>query len=207
MPHSGRACIDQRKQMSLKKDVTTLLIHAEEGDSEAYEQLVLRVYDELRALAQKYLHRERKDHTLEPTALVHEAYMRLVDQTQAQWKNQAQFFRVAANMMRRVLVDHARKHLAKKRGGDAKKVTLSLVEGIDLDTETDILAIDEALEEFASFDPQKCKIVEMRFFAGLPMAQIAKILGVSTRTVERDWSLARAWLYQRLSPGMDSGSA
>ncbi|MFH2001636.1 MAG: sigma-70 family RNA polymerase sigma factor [Planctomycetota bacterium] len=191
--------------MPAPRDVTTLLIDAETGDCDAYEELVLRVYDELRALAQRYLHHERLDHTLEPTALVHEAYMRLVDQKQAQWKNQAQFFRVAANTMRRVLVDHARKHLSQKRGGHAGKLSLTLAEGICFSPETDLLAIDEALEEFAAFDPYKSKIVEMRFFAGLSMDKIAKILDVSTRTVERDWSLAKAWLYKRLAEGQSNG--
>jgi RNA polymerase sigma factor (TIGR02999 family) len=190
----------------LHHEVTKLLIHAGEGDKAAYEELVLRVYDELRSLAGHYLRHERPDHTLQPTALVHEAYMRLVDQNQAQWKNRAQFFRVAARMMRRVLVDHARKHLAKKRGGKGERKSITKVADLGIKKDSDLIDIDEALEELASFDPQKCKVVELRFFAGLPVDKVAKVLDVSTRTVERDWSLARVWLFKKLGKGKEDGS-
>jgi RNA polymerase sigma factor (TIGR02999 family) len=188
------------------QEVTKLLIHAGEGDKGAYEVLVLRVYDELRSLAGKYLRNERPDHTLQPTALVHEAYVRLVDQSQTHWKNRAQFFRVAARMMRRVLVDHARKHLAKKRGGGAERRSITQVADLGVQKDSDLIFIDEALEELAAFDPQKCKVVELRFFAGLPVEKVARVLDVSTRTVERDWSLARVWLFKKLGKGKKDGS-
>ena len=192
--------------MAEQREVTTLLIHAGEGNNAAYEELMLRVYDELRSLAMHYLQRERPDHTLQPTALVHEAYMRLVDQRQVQWKNQAHFFRVAAKMMRRVLVDHARKHLSKKRGGKARRLSITQVANLGVEGDTDLIFIDEALEELASFDPLKCKVVELRFFAGLPMKRVAEILEISTRAVEHHWSMARVWLFRKLGKGMEDGS-
>lgn len=192
--------------MADQKEVTTLLIRAGEGNKGAYEELVVRVYDELRSLAARYLMRERSDHTLQPTALVHEAYMRLVDQDNAQWKNRAQFFRVAARMMRRVLVDHARKHLSLKRGGGAKKLSITHIEGLGVERDADLIAIDEALEELASFDPQKCKVVELRFFAGLTVERITEVLEISRSSVERDWSMARVWLFKKLGKGMEDGS-
>jgi RNA polymerase sigma factor (TIGR02999 family) len=184
--------------MPVQKEITNLLIDAGKGDRAASEKLVLRVYDELRSLAQRYLQRERPDHTLQPTALVHEAYMRLVDQDRAQWNDQAHFFRVAATMMRRILVDHARKHLAAKRGGKAHKMSLTQIVDLGIQKDSDLVAIDEALQEFADLDPQKCKIVELRFFAGLSMEKIARLLEVPLRTVERDWGMARIWLFRKL---------
>jgi len=127
--------------------------------------------------------------------------MRLVDQKQVEWKNHAQFFRVAASMMRRVLVDHARKHLAEKRGGGARKLSISRISSLGIEEDADLVAIDEALKEFAAFDPRKCTVVELRFFAGLTMDKIAEILGLSIGTIERDWSMARIWLFRKLGKG------
>ncbi len=157
------------------------------------------VYDELRRLARSFLARERDAHTLQPTALVHEAYVRLVDQTRVNWQNRAHFYGIAANMMRRVLIDHARAHATEKRGGTAIRLSLDDVQ-IPLEQRaSDLVALDEALEKLSKFDERKCKVVEMRFFAGLADEEIAEVLGVTTRTVLRDWKKARLWLYRELS--------
>jgi RNA polymerase sigma-70 factor, ECF subfamily len=192
--------------MSASKVITDLLIDAGKGGREAHEDLVQRIYEELRILAQRYLRRERHDHTLQPTALVHEAYMRLVDQTRVEWKNRDHFFGIAACLMRRILVDHARKRVARKRGGNAGRVPITEIADLGVKDSDDLIAIDEALEKFAAFDPQKCRIVELRFFSGLTMEKIAGILDVSLGKVERDWRLARAWLYKELGKGNDCGS-
>jgi RNA polymerase sigma factor (TIGR02999 family) len=192
--------------MSDQKEITDLLIHAANGNGHAYEELVHRVYDELRGLARHYLQQERACHTLEPTALVHEAYLRLVDQKRARWKNRAQFFHVAAGMMRRVLVDHARRRAAKKRGGGAERLPITKIADLGSETDTDLIAIDEALEEFAILDPRKCKIVELRFFAGLTMERIGRMLDLPTHAVEREWITARAWLFRKLGKGEEGGS-
>ncbi|MBU0756280.1 MAG: sigma-70 family RNA polymerase sigma factor [Planctomycetes bacterium] len=191
--------------MPIQKEVTNLLIRAGAGNKTAHDQLMLRVYDELRALAKRFLLQERMDHTLQPTALVHEAYMRLVDQDKAGWNNQAHFFRVAAKMMRRVLVDHARRRLAKKRGGDARRLPITQVSELGIKEDEDLIAIDEALDELSSLDPQKCKIVELRFFAGLSVEKTARVLDLSIRSVEREWSMARLWLYRRIGLGNNDG--
>lgn len=166
-----------------------------EGDRGVLDDLLPVVYGELRKLASSYLRRERIGHTLQPTALVHEAYMRLVDQTQVQWQNRAHFFGVAAQMMRRILVDHARAHEAEKRGGEFQK--LSLDENIDVSGERDVnlVALDDALNLLSEIDPQKMKIVELRFFGGLSVEETAEVLGVSAPTVKRQWRMAKAWLY------------
>ena len=178
-----------------QQDVTRLLVRLTEGDRGVLDELLPVVYGELRKLASSYLRRERVGHTLQPTALVHEAYMRLVDQTQVQWQNRAHFFGVAAQMMRRILVDHARAHEAEKRGGEFQK--LSLDENIDVSGERDVnlVALDDALNLLAEIDPQKMKIVELRFFGGLSVEETAEVLGVSAPTVKRQWRMAKAWLY------------
>jgi len=175
--------------------VTRLLVRLTEGDRGVLDELLPVVYGELRKLASSYLRRERVGHTLQPTALVHEAYMRLVDQTQVQWQNRAHFFGVAAQMMRRILVDHARAHEAEKRGGEFQK--LSLDENIDVSGERDVnlVALDDALNLLAEIDPQKMKVVELRFFGGLSVEETAEVLGVSAPTVKRQWRMAKAWLY------------
>jgi RNA polymerase sigma factor (TIGR02999 family) len=182
-----------------QQDVTRLLVRLTDGDRGVLDELLPVVYGELRKLASSYLRRERVGHTLQPTALVHEAYMRLVDQTQVQWQNRAHFFGVAAQMMRRILVDHARAHEAEKRGGEFQK--LSLDENIDVSGERDVnlVALDDALNLLAEVDPQKSKIVELRFFGGLSVEETAEVLGVSAPTVKRQWRMAKAWLYGQVS--------
>lgn len=157
------------------------------------------VYAELRRLAASYLSRERQGHTLQPTALVHEAYVRLVDQRQIDWNNRAQFIGLAAVMMRRILVNHARDRIADKRGGGAEHVPLTLAgEGIGA-SEVNLLDLHEALNDLTATDPRKGKIVELKFFGGLTTAEIAENLGLSVATVERDWKFARAWLYRAMA--------
>ena len=183
----------------LQHEVTRILNEWSDGDANAPERLMPFVYDELRRRARSYLARERNSHTLQPTALVHEAYLRLIDQTRINWQNRAHFFALAANTMRRVLIDHARAHTTGKRGGAAVRLSIEDVQ-IPLEQRAaDLVALDEALEELAKFDERKSKIVEMRFFGGLTDEEIAEVLGVSSRTVLRDWKTARLWLYRELS--------
>jgi RNA polymerase sigma factor (TIGR02999 family) len=176
-------------------NVTQLLIEVSKGDREAVDLLLPVIYDELRKLAANYLRRERPDHTLQPTALVHEAYLRLVDQTRANWQNRAHFFGVAAQIMRRLLVDHARKHNAEKRGQDFQK--LSLDENVDRAVErgAELIALDDALKALAQFDEQKARVVELRYFGGLSIEETADVLGVAPTTIKRHWRFAKAWLY------------
>ena len=176
-------------------NVTQLLINVSNGDQAAVDLLLPVIYDELRKLASNYLRRERPDHTLQPTALVHEAYLRLVDQTRVNWQNRAHFLGVAAQIMRRLLVDHARKHNAEKRGQDFQK--LSLDENIDraVERSSELIALDEALKSFAEFDEQKARMVELRYFGGLSIEETADVLGVTPTTVKRHWRFAKAWLY------------
>jgi RNA polymerase sigma factor (TIGR02999 family) len=178
--------------------VTRLLIELTSGKHAAVDALLPLIYDELRSLAANYLRRERPDHTLQPTALVHEAYLRLVDQTRVTWQNRAHFFGVAAQMMRRILVDHARAHGAGKRGADFRK--LSLDENIDKAVErgAELVALDEALRALAEIDQRKSRIIELRYFGGLSVEETAEVLGVSPDTVKRQWRMAKAWLYGRM---------
>jgi RNA polymerase sigma-70 factor (ECF subfamily) len=180
------------------ESVTQLLIELTSGNHAAVDALLPLIYDELRSLASNYLRRERPDHTLQPTALVHEAYLRLVDQTRVNWQNRAHFFGVAAQMMRRILVDHARAHRAGKRGADFQK--LSLDENIDraVERSAELLALDEALQELARMDEQKSRIIELRYFGGLSVEETAEILGLAPVTVKRHWRMAKAWLYGRI---------
>jgi RNA polymerase sigma factor (TIGR02999 family) len=177
------------------ENVTRLLIELSKGDRGAVDLLLPVIYDELRKLAANYLRRERPDHTLQPTALVHEAYLRLVDQTRVNWQNRAHFFGVAAQIMRRLLVDHARKHNAEKRGQDFQK--LSLDENIDraVERSTELIALDDALRAFAEFDEQKARMVELRYFGGLSIEETADVLGVTPTTIKRHWRFAKAWLH------------
>jgi RNA polymerase sigma factor (TIGR02999 family) len=180
------------------QDITQLLVASSHGDSDALNKLLPLVYDELRRLADRYLRRERDDHTLQATALVHEAYLRLVDQN-VPWQNRAHFFGIAAEMMRRILIDHARGLQAAKRGSGGIK--LALDEVIDLSDEraADLIALDDALKALAEIDPQKSRIVELRFFAGLSIEETAKVLDIGTATVIRQWRLAKAWLFHEVS--------
>jgi RNA polymerase sigma factor (TIGR02999 family) len=180
-------------------DVTRLLVSWSEGDKQALDQLAPMVYDELRRLADRYLRRERPGHTLQSTALVHEAYLRLIDQRNVHWQNRAHFFGVAAQMIRRILVDHARATHAAKRGAGVPR--LSLDSGIDagVERDLDLVALDDALEALSHLDPQQSRIIELRFFGGLSVEETAEVLEVSPATVKREWSSARAWLFRELS--------
>lgn len=175
-------------------DVTQLLVRCRQGDEAALERLLPLVYDELRGMAARQLGKERGGHTLQATALVHEAWLRLVDQRNQDFQNRAHFLSIAAMAMRRILVNHARDRGAAKRGGDAQRVTLvELAEELE-QRAGDLIALETSLTRLAEMDPRKASIVEMRFFAGLSTDEVAAALGVSDRTVERDWRLARAWL-------------
>jgi RNA polymerase sigma factor (TIGR02999 family) len=176
------------------KPVTELLANWSKGDVSAREALMPLVYDELRRLAASYLRRERIDHTLQPTALVHEAYLRLVEERNVDWESRRHFFAVAAKLMRRILVDHARAHLAEKRGGGVPRVALTAAIAMSHERPGDMMALDDSLTRLASLDPQQGHVVEMRVFAGLTVAETAAALAISPATVKRDWSLAKAWL-------------
>lgn len=178
--------------------ITQLLNSYIDGDKAALDEMLPLVYDELRRIASHYMARESSDHTLQPTALVHEAYMRLVSQRSANWRNRAQFYGLAANMMRRILVNHAVAKKAEKRGAGGKtsfdEVTLFFNE-----QNLDLLDLDEALQRLAELDDEKCRVVELRFFGGLTTDEIAEVTGRATRTIERDWLFARSWLFNELS--------
>jgi RNA polymerase sigma factor (TIGR02999 family) len=184
------------------QEVTQLLVKLSAGDRSALDDLLPLVYDELRRLADRYLRRERSDHTLQATALVNEAYLRLVDQN-VPWQNRAHFFGVAAEMMRRILVDHARSHQAQKRGSGGIKLSLDDALNMSDERASDLIALDEALSALAAFDPQKSRIVELRFFGGLSIEETAKVLGIGTATVIRQWKMAKAWLYHEVSKEND----
>jgi RNA polymerase sigma-70 factor (ECF subfamily) len=178
--------------------VTGLLRQWSDGDSAARDELVPLVYRELRRLAHHHLRRERSGHTLQTTALVHEVYLRLCGQDDPQWQDRAHFFAVAARMMRRILVDYARRRGAEKRGADAMHVGLDEALMIPLKLPSDLVALDDALERLAAFDARKCQVVEMRFFVGLAAKEIALVLKTSEATVRRDWIIAKAWLFRQL---------
>ncbi len=168
------------------------------GDRQALDQMLPLVYEELHRLAAHYLSRERPDHTLQPTALVHEAYLRLIKQRDVDWRNRAQFLGLAAGMMRRILVNHARDRSAEKRGGRREQVSLSLVDAPSRGPDVELIALEDALERLAALDARKARVVELRFFGGLTMEESAEVLGISLATVEREWSFSRAWLYSAL---------
>lgn len=178
--------------------ITQLLLRWSGGDSSAREELMPFVHAELRRLASRYMRRERVNHTLQPTALVNEAYLRLVNQQKVLWQNRAQFFGLAAKLMRNILVDHARSHHADKRSGQQYTVSLSHADRICEKPEIDLIALHEALERLAAHDHQKSQIVELRFFGGLTIDETAEVLEISHATVERDWKMARAWLRREL---------
>ena len=180
-------------------DVTRLLVRWSNGDQGALNALVPLVYSELRRLAQVYLSHEKQGHTLSSTALVHEAYLRLVSQKEVTWQSRAHFFAVAARMMRRILVDHARHHGYAKRGGGALTISLDETVAPALERELDLVALDDALEALAKLDERQSRMVELRFFGGLSIEETSEVLGVSTPTVKREWASARAWLYREIS--------
>ena len=185
-------------------DVTQWLIDSGRSDKHALDQMLPVLYGELHRLAVLYLSREEVGHTLQPTALVHEAYLRLIDQRRADWQNRAQFLGLAAGMMRRILVNHARDRVARKRGGGAAPVSLSMVESPSGQPDVELIALEEALERLAALDARKSRVVELKFFGGLTTVEIAEVLKVSGATVEREWSFARAWLYSVIQ-GEESG--
>ncbi len=191
---------------SHSQDLTDLLLSWSQGDREAAERFLPVVYDELKKMARGHLNRERRDHTLQPAALVHEAYLRLTRQNRIEWKNRNHFFGIAGNMMRRILVDHARRRQREKRGGNIALLTLDRLGEIPVETPPDVLALDDALRELATFDPLKASIVELHFFAGLSVAETAEVVQRSTATVTRHWRLARAWLFRQLSRGRQHDS-
>jgi RNA polymerase sigma factor (TIGR02999 family) len=180
-------------------NVTRLLVDWGQGDQEALDQLAPLVYDELRRLAGNQLRRERPGHTLQSTALVHEAYLRLIDQKNVRWQNRAHFFGVASQMIRRILVDHARAHQAAKRGAGVPRLELDEALDAGVQRDLDLVALDDALESLGRLDPQQARIIELRFFGGLSIDETAEVIGISPATVKREWSSARAWLFRELT--------
>jgi len=182
------------------EDITSILIRWGEGDREALDRLIPMVYDELHRIAERYFRRERADNTLQPTALVNEVYLRMVNQSGVSWQNRAHFFGIAADTMRRILVERARARNASKRGSGDYKLDLTDVSDIPAEgSHLDLLALDRALEQLASFDQQQSRIVEAKFFGGLSIEETAEVIGVSPATIKREWVLAKAWLFRELS--------
>ena len=198
MPPRLKFSILKYPAVSETHEVTLLLAKWAEGNQQALEELTPLVYQELRRLAASYLRNERQGHTLQATALVHEAYLRLVDQSKANWQNRAHFFGVAARLMRQILVDHARQRKAAKRAGSKVRVTLDHALSFQPERSGDLLAFDSSLNALEKFDPRKCKAIELRYFGGLSLEEIAKTLDVSAVTVRRDLRLARAWLHNEM---------
>jgi RNA polymerase sigma factor (TIGR02999 family) len=187
-------------------EITQLLLAWGEGDQAAMEQLMPLVYDELRRLAKSYMRRERGAQTLQTTALIHEAYLRLIDQQAVQWRNRAHFFAIAATLMRRILVDHVRARQFQKRGGGAQRITFDEALEVSDERAAEVVALDEALTALAEFDKRKSRMVELRFFGGLSIEETAEVLGVSPGTVMRDWTLAKTWLQREINKrGQDAG--
>jgi RNA polymerase sigma factor (TIGR02999 family) len=179
-------------------EVTVLLVDWSNGDKSALEKLIPLVYDELRRIARHYMRRERSDHTLQSAALVNEAYLKLIDCSRVGWQNRAHFFAVAAQLMRRILIDHARARNYGKRGGGAHKVSLDEAAVLSNERAAELIAIDTALTNLEALDPRKSRIVELRFFGGLNLEETAEVMGISSPTVQREWRKARAWLYQEV---------
>jgi RNA polymerase sigma factor (TIGR02999 family) len=185
--------------VSPERDITQLLLASGKGDKAALDELLPAVYGELRRLAESYIQRERADHTLQATALVHEAYLRLIDQRSVDWRNRAQFFALAAKMMRRILVNHAEAHQAAKRGGDAQKLSLDEAISFFSEQQLDLLHLNGALDQLSILDERQGRIVELRFFGGLTIDEVADVLEVSPATVKREWDMAKTWLFRELS--------
>jgi RNA polymerase sigma-70 factor, ECF subfamily len=184
---------------SSKGEITRLLAACRRGDEGALEKLLPLVYDELHRQAIQFFSRERAGHTLQPTALVNEVYLRLVNQREATWQNRAQFFAIAAQMMRRILVSHARARQAAKRGGAEQRIAFTEEVSAVPERDVNLLALDEALNKLETIDPQKSRMVELRFFSGLSVPETAEVMGVSPRTVDRQWQTAKAWLYREIA--------
>jgi RNA polymerase sigma-70 factor, ECF subfamily len=184
-----------------KTHITELLVAWSDGDRGALDRLLPLVYDELHRQAARYLSRERQGHTLQPTALINEIYLRLVDQRRMTWQNRAQFFGVAAQMMRRILVNHARARRAEKRGGGNPLLTINEELAFAPQRDVNLLTLDDALDKLEALDPDESRLVELRFFSGLSVEETAEVLGVSPRTVDRRWQTAKAWLHREMSKG------
>jgi RNA polymerase sigma-70 factor (ECF subfamily) len=187
--------------MSASTGVTELLVNWSNGDKAALDEMLPLVYQELRRLAVNRLRQERPNHTLQPTALVNEAYLRLIDQKNVNWKNRAQFFGLAAEMMRRILVNHALHRQAAKRGAGALRVSMEVAVNSFEQKDVNLVALDDALKSLAGIDPRKSQIVELKFFGGLTVEEIAEVLHVSSDTIEREWKMARAWLHLEIGNG------
>lgn len=179
--------------------ITELLAEWSDGNQAALDELYPLVYDELHRLARRYMSRERKGHTLQTTALINEAYVRLVDQKNVHWANRSHFYAISAQIMRRILIDHARRHAYAKRGGRAQRVSLDEAATVVPDQGSQLVRLDEALTNLAKIDERRCRVVELRYFGGLKNEEIAQVLNISENTVTRDWNLARAWLHQQLT--------
>jgi len=195
-PHGARGVAVHQNS---PEQVTQLLVRWRDGDRQALDALMPIVYTELRGMAHRYLQRERSDHTLQSTALVHEAYVRLIGQKLPEWQNRAHFFGVAARLMRQILVEYARGHQAAKRGGSACKVTLEEGSLLPQQADLDVVVLDDALQDLAKLDEQQSRIVELRFFAGLSIDDTSEVLGISPATVSREWTTARIWLHREIS--------
>jgi len=184
---------------SSSRELTQLLLDSSDGNKEALDRLMPLVYDELRRLARSYMRREQADNTLQPTALVNEAYMKLIDQRDVRWQNRAHFFGIAAQLMRRILVDRARSRNAAKRGGEDKPVALDFAQVSSPDKpDIDVIALDDALAKLAEIDPKQSKVVELKFFGGLTNEEISEVLKISPATVKREWKVTKAWLYREI---------
>ena len=181
-----------------RKEITGVLVSIDAGDRSEADRLLPLVYDDFRALAKNFLRRERPDHSLQPTEIVNEAYLRLVDYKQVEWQGRTHFFAAGAEVMRRILVDHARRKLRKKRGGRPVRVELTDSLHVSSRQEADVLALEEALEKLERVDPKQAHIVELRFYGGLTVQEVAGVMGLSKRTVEREWTMIRAWLRREL---------
>jgi len=180
-------------------EITQLLVNWGDGDQAALDELMPLVYNELHRLAHHYMRRERPGHTMQTTALVNEAYLKLVDQRNVDWQNRAHFFAISAQLMRRILVDQARSHVYAKRGGGARQVSLDEVAHLSLVKATELVALDDALQGLAAIDPRQARVVELRFFGGLTIQETAAVLGLSSATIKSEWQTAKAWLYHQLS--------
>lgn len=196
--------VKRPRRVLAPQEFTQLLVEWRNGDKTALDRMTPVLYDELRRIARHFLARERSDHTLQPTALVHEAYLRLVDQHAVDWRNRAHFLGVAANMMRRILINHARAQQAAKREGYAHAVTLDDALGVFSNPRVDMLMLNHALQELTELDPQQGKVVELRYFGGLTIEETAEVMGISPATVKREWGTARLWLLNKME-GSDPG--
>ena len=190
---------DGLKRTPKQHEITQLLAEWSDGNQSALDELYPLVYDELHRLARRYMSRERQDHTLQTTALINEAYVRLVDQRNVHWANRSHFFAISAQIMGRILIDHARRHTYAKRGGGARPVSLDEAATVTAMAGSEMLRLDEALKSLAEMDPRRSQVVELRYFGGLNNEEIAEVLQISENTVTRDWNMARAWLHQQLT--------